>query len=305
MNLSQLSKKLLNLNYLLSIFICILIVQIPQISYSLDENDIKKNEYLSLRLKELQNNDQWQQFIKHKEFSDINYDLYRITGPNMHDKVLLGEDPKGYLVNKHNEMFCFNQADKACKVHSSLYVYGDMRASILLNNNFYKNLEETELAREVMRNIINPFPSNIQMEMQDASLHNKELPENKAALAETYVSQARLAVVRNSFNTMFLNRLPLDLLEGKTSTSKKKFSRLSIMEIAAKERFEDPKWQGSIDTASQDDLLKELVKIDSFKVWMDYHKYKQNERIEALLATMVAQQVSINQLLIDQNAKNH
>ena len=68
MNLSQLSKKLLNLNYLLSIFICILIVQIPQISYSLDENDIKKNEHLSLRLKELQNNDQWQQFVKHKEF---------------------------------------------------------------------------------------------------------------------------------------------------------------------------------------------------------------------------------------------
>ncbi len=304
MNLSQLSKKLLNLNYLLSIFICILIVQIPQISYS-DEKDINKSEYLSFQLKELQNNNQWQEFVKNKEFSDINYDLYRITGPGMHDKVLLGEDPKGYIVNKHNEMFCFNQADKTCKVHSNSYVYGDMRASALLNNNFYKNREEMELASEVMRNIINPFPSNIQMEMQDASVHNKELPENKAALAEAYVSQARLSVVRNSFNTMFQSRLPLDLLEGKEHITKKKFSRLSIMEKSAKKRFEDIKWQEYIDTASQEDLLKELVKIDALKVWMDYHKYKQNERIEALLATMVAQQVSINQLLIDQNAKNH
>jgi len=135
MNLSQLSKKLLNLNCLLSIFICILIVQIPQISYS-DEKDINKSEYLSFQLKELQNNNQWQEFVKNKEFSDINYDLYRITGPGMHDKVLLGEDPKGYIVNKHNEMFCFNQADKTCKVHSNSYVYGDMRASALLNNNF-------------------------------------------------------------------------------------------------------------------------------------------------------------------------
>ena len=50
MNLSQLSKKLLNLNYLLSIFICILIVQIPQISYSFDENDI------NIEIKNVNNN---------------------------------------------------------------------------------------------------------------------------------------------------------------------------------------------------------------------------------------------------------
>ena len=79
------------------------------------------------------------------------------------------------------------------------------------------------------------------------------------------------------------------------------------MEQEATNRFENSDWHTTIDNANQEVLLKEMVKMEAFKIWMEYHKYKQNERIEALLATMISTQSSLNQFLIEQkylNAQN-
>lgn len=254
--------------------------------------------------KMLHDSQEWQQFIVKKELADINYDLYRIHGPDVNDRAIDAQDPKGYLVDKHNKMFCSPDIDKRCQASSSLYNYRDMRASILLNN-FYKNSEEINLATEVIRNIINPFPSNIALEMRDASNQDREQPEKKAALAEVYASEARLGVARNSFNSMLINRLPLDLLKGKSLNEGKSSSILSIMEQEVKDRFENPEWQKFIQTADQENCLRETLKVQALIAWMLYNGYMQNERKEALLATIVAQQEDLQRSLTASNAQNN
>jgi hypothetical protein len=253
-------------------------------------------------IKKLHDSSKWQQFVTQRELIDINYDLYRVKGPNDNDKVISGQDPKNYFIDKHNDMFCSKISDANCRAQLG-HAYGDIKFSYLFNN-IYKNPDELHLATEVTRNIINPFPSNFALEMKAATNYDKSLPKNKAALAELYASQARLGVVRNSFNTMLRNRVPLGVLEGNMPGSEQN-SMQSIIEKESQNRFTSSVWHEEINNSNQEQLLKELVKMEAFKTWVDYHRYKQNERIEALLATMVAQQETLTQLLNNNNVKNN
>lgn len=255
------------------------------------------------------------EFIEKKELNDINYDLYRMRSSNIKDRISLAQDPKGYFVNKHNNMFCFPEIDKKCKVNSPLYVYGDIKTNNLLSENVYTNSEQINLFSEVIRNIVNPFPSNIALEMLVASDDEKALARNQSALAENYVSQARLGISRNSFNTMLFNRLPLSYLtrsgsmddkeKDKSELAKKDdISKLSIMAEQVGSRFSNAAWLEFVDKANNETLSKELVKMLAFHMWIEFEKFKQQERIESLLATMVAQQETTN-VLMQSNAKKH
>ena len=104
----------------------------------------KNQNSIPLQLNKLQNNNKWQRFIQQKELNDINYDLYRIVGPNVDQSVIEhgAQDPYGYLVSKHNDTFCSRVIDPQCKVASPLYEYGDIRASLLLDQNLYKDQKE-------------------------------------------------------------------------------------------------------------------------------------------------------------------
>ena len=280
-------------------------------SYALDpEKDPLPKDSIAVKLNKLQNNARRQAFMKQMELKYINYDLYRITGFNADQNTIMGGggEPRGYLVSKHNELFCSSTVEpKKCKAPPS-HEYADIRSSILLEQNIYVNKEQVSSATEVINNITNPFPSIIALEMLNASEHERKLPHNQAAFAETLVQEARLGVAKNSFNNMVLDRLSLDALDDGSTAGDKNFSKLSLMEQTAKSRFEDNGWHTEIENSNQENLLKEMVKMEAFKIWMEYHKYKQNERIEALLATMIAEQSSLNQLLIEQkylNAKNN
>lgn len=294
-SLKNLVIRLLLVNYLLLIF---------GLSYA----DTKKNNndigYLDILQLE---NSLRKDFIEQKELNDINYDLYRMRSSDVNDRVSSAQDPRGYFLNKHNNMFCLPQMDKKCKVNSSIYVYGDIKTNTLLSENIYKDREQINLFNEVIRNIVNPFPSNIALEMLVASDAEKELPNNKAALAENYASQARLGLSRNSFNTMLFNRLPLKYVPGSNINDNNKdqaeFSKLSVMEKQVSSRFANTDWLQFIDKSNKESLSKELIKMLAFYMWMEFEKYKQEERIESLLATLVAQQETTNNILIQKNGK--
>ena len=283
-------------------------------SYALDKPpENKPQNIVPAKLKELKSNPKWQNFIKQKELASVNYDLYRIIGDSSQKTSIMGggSDPYGYIVDKHNETFCSlkkqTNGSTKCNV-SALYELGDIRSSILLDQNIYTNQDQVLLVSEIINNIANPFPSSIFLDMANATENIRKLPRNQAAFAEALVQEARSGIAKHSFNNMTLNRLPIEVLEGSGVNDKNKsFSKLSLMEQEATNRFENSDWHTTIDNANQEVLLKEMVKMEAFKIWMEYHKYKQNERIEALLATMISTQSSLNQFLIEQkylNAQN-
>lgn len=250
------------------------------------------------KLHSLKSHRAWQDFLKNKELNDINYDLYRMTGDNIKENVIArgAGDPKGYLVMKHEQVFCSTKVDPNCKISDPSEEYADIKFSIL-DQNVYKDNKQVVLANEFIRNITNPFPSKIALEMLNAGNNERRLPQNQAAFAEALVQEARTSVAKHSFNNMILNRLSLGSIEGGQSAHDKNFSQLTLIEQGAKSRFEDRVWHETVDRASQEDLFREMIKMEAFKIWMEYHKYKQNERIEALLATIASEQANITQLL--------
>lgn len=294
---------------LFRIWACCYIILISQISHASNAPDNNRNEQGNQRIVEaakLHNSEKWRNFVNQRELNELYFSLHRSTGPEEHHRVISAQNYPLYVVDMHNKMFCSIQDNKNCTVESGLFTYGDMRNSIFVPN-VYTDPKELHLAANFVTNmIIGALNSNVALEMRDASPQDRELPENKAALGQLYLAENRLGVVRTSFNTMLQYRTPLNLLNDKPSSiGKNNFSIISIMEQEATERFADPKWHELIEDNSQEFALKELAKIAAYQNWMDYHKYKQNERIEALLATMVAQQESINQLLMAKDAKNN
>lgn len=256
------------------------------------------------KIRQLQQNLAWRSFLKNKELMDINYDLYRMTGPTIKDNAIAqgAGDPHGYLVMKHDQVFCSPHVDQNCKLADFKDEYADIKFSILLDQDIYTEPKQIHLASEFIKNITNPFPSKIALEMLSAGNNERRAPQNQAAFAEALVQEARSAVAKHSFNNMILNRLSLSAVEGNGVMNNKNFSQLSLMEQEAKSRFEDNVWRESIEKANNDSILREMAKMEAFKIWMEYHKYKQNERIEALLATIVSEQSSINQLLREQKS---
>lgn len=254
------------------------------------------------KLNTLKSHSAWQNFLKNKELNDINYDLYRMTGDTIKDNVIArgAGDPKGYLVMKHEQVFCSTKVDPNCKISDPFAEYADIKFSIL-DQNVYTDNKQVVLANEFIRNVTNPFPSKIALEMLNAGSNERRLPQNQAALAEALVQEARTSVAKHSFNNMILNRLSLGSIEGGASGNDKNFSQLTLIEQGAKSRFEDRAWHESVDRANQEDLFREMLKMEAFKIWMEYHKYKQNERIEALLATIASEQANITQLLKENN----
>ena len=286
---------------------CLIIISTQLKAYATNDEPTKYNKAPAwLEAIKMQNQPNWQEFKKQKELMDINYDLYRmrIRGPNLKEQIISAQDPKGYFLQKHDNTFCSPQVDSKCQLGSPLYTYGDIKVNVLLDN-LYQEREKIDLATEIIRNIINPFPSNIALEMLEATEKERKDPKNQAALAETYASQARLGVARNTFHNMFFNRLPLDSLSDQKPSTKEKFSVISIMEKQAKKRFENPEWYEFIQKSDLEKSVKEMVEMESFRIWLDYQKYRQNERIEALLATLVAQQESMHKSLMKKDPKNN
>ena len=98
--------------------------------------------------------------------------------------------------------------------------------------------------------------------------------------------QAALSTARNSLNEMFGNRLPV-LVNSETVASV-----IQIMEQEAGRRFKNAEWFQEVTKSSGEALLRELVHISAYNNWMEYQRYRQNERIETLLAVSLAQQVT-------------
>jgi len=65
-------------------------------------------------------------------------------------------------------------------------------------------------------------------------------------------------------------------------------SPFELMENEANRRFTDPAWIASLSSTPETGVLRELAIMDSYKIYLEFQRYKQAERLEALLAAMLS-----------------
>ena len=129
-------------------------------------------------------------------------------------------------------------------------------------------------------------------------------------------------MAQNSLNGIIARRYidpeTTKLLTTSTSTYSppSNYTPTSIMQTMHDEslrRISDPAWFNTLNNlsgtapATTNQLLMELLQLEAFKLWMDYNKIQQNERLEALLAALLsAQAASSNAIsgMMDQDTKN-
>lgn len=121
----------------------------------------------------------------------------------------------------------------------------------------------------------------------------EKTPEGKAYVDAVAVKTAQESLAMNSLNNAIAMRSRTNGLGGQLANNigmkrlkgNPDASLMAIME-AKGTQFMDPEWHKEViaKSVSPADLLKEQVRISSYKSFVDYKSYQQLERIEAILA---------------------
>lgn len=218
-----------------------------------------------------------------KEVADINWSLY--TTPRQ-DEQIKG-DPFNNFIENHKNYFCSPSSDiektfgtQACSNNTMAQEHADIKTSSLLEPSIYDQSQQI-LAEEVIRNLTLPFASD---NLKDTISNGIPKSSDKSYVAKTLAKQAAVTVARNSLNEIYGSRLPENSITPISSI-------MSIMEQEAGRRFKNSDWYDAVSQSSSEALLRELAHMEAYKLWMDYNRYRQSERMEALLAVLVSQTV--------------
>lgn len=180
---------------------------------------------------------------------------------------------------------------------AALLEMGDIRPSVLLERPMY-NQALTYAAINFIRNLTMPFPTQTFKNFITNQNSFSGNASQKRAYANYMSNQGLLSVARYALDEMFGMRVPGTYLG--TSGSSSSQSIMNVMETEATRRFGDPNYAGSSSaflnnsSTGQIDIMRDMAAMQAFQLWMDYHAYKQNERIAALLSAILASNVGGN-----------
>ena len=166
---------------------------------------------------------------------------------------------------------------------------GDVSTYVLLESLVYTPAVMSA-AQTVIQKLVNPLPDG----KYKGGVQNSSTQDFAKRLAD----HATFSVALNSFNEMFGMRTP-DTTLGVSGGAGN--SKLSIMQNEASRRFEETDSTNFTAVLSNPSspvtelgALKQLAAMKAFKLWMDYQRFRQGERIEALLATQLSKYIAVS-----------
>ncbi len=191
------------------------------------------------------------------------------------------------IFDDHAEKYCSQQdvdLGRCSRAADPKLQNADVRADAMLNVSTYTP-EQIAAARAFVNNVANPTPT------QNIPKDWEKTPQGKSFIAGQYIEQARASVAANSLNAAIAARTPIKGLGSAAFLNKADVSETELMESQVRGRFEATPWYKMIAGFSNENLLREMNKMQALKLWMDFKAYQQLERIEAVLATQLAMEV--------------
>lgn len=187
------------------------------------------------------------------------------------------------MLATHQAKYCSAQdaALGRCTAAADDMQNADVRADTLYSHTSLSP-DQITAAQQLHNNIINPIPTQSLPKGLESSA------AGKLFVAGQYMEQASLSVASNSLNQAIGVRTPVQGLGTAAQMDTPDISEMGLMEAQVIGRFESPAWYAMVAGMSQENLLREMNKQQALKLWMDLKAYKQQERIEGNLATLVA-----------------
>lgn len=277
-----------------------LVMAIAPVAYSDSATEYDTNGTIAAQIET-----KLQDYLLQNEFDQISFGVY-LQGKNYgsQGQAYVSSSPQQDMVSRHMKAFCTKtidaENDGGCVEPTGLdaedakyIVMGDVKSSVLLQPDTY-TVATTLMAQNLIRNITNPFPDN---KIRDLVTKQSFKKDNKLRdqYAQYLADQATLGVAIYSMNEMLGMRVPGSTFGLTDPTTVAEGSVMSAMEAEATRRFVDPTtFETFLSTASTGDMQKEQMRMQAFSMWMDYMRYRQGERIEALLAASLSQSVHAN-----------
>lgn len=207
--------------------------------------------------------------------------------------------PADVIVTTHLLGYCAGSStiEKALGVScpsDPLMQDADIKVSTLLSGFRYDDEGVRENAAKMfMNNFVQPFPTPDYLDENNQLLKDSlTKPEQLKRLADALTEQALLSPARYSLAEMVAKRSPV-------STKKGAVSMMEVWEKEAAQRFLNSVWQNNMaalknkalsDNKPEQVVLYEIAMMDAFRNWMEYERYRQTERVEALLAALLSLQ---------------
>jgi hypothetical protein len=196
----------------------------------------------------------------------------------------------GKIYDDHVDKYCSQQdADlgRCSRPVDPSMQNADVRADATFNTSSYTP-DQIAAAQAFVNNVVNPMPTqNIPRNWETTS-------QGKTFVAGQYIEQARASVAANSLNAAVAARTPIQGLGTAAMLNKADVSEQELIESQVRGRFESPAWYKMVAGLSMENMLREVVKIRALQAWMDLKNYRQNERIESVLATQLSISVELD-----------
>ena len=166
----------------------------------------------------------------------------------------------------------------------------DLRPASLLDRRTFRDEAELNAAIELARNLAapvvhDPLPlASAETDRERRLVLLARGAEARTALAADYFAQARSARIPGAA----LGAWAAAVTGGTGRDTDMPVSRYELMELLASRRFEDPGWFVALQEMSAENLLRELVMLQSISLMLDWQRYRLDERRGAMEAARLA-----------------
>jgi hypothetical protein len=194
------------------------------------------------------------------------------------------------MVARHFNGYCAGVETGNCP-SDPLLQYGDVKISSILSGTAYDDPARVQAAQDYLRNLFvppsGPLVANFSSDLKEGKLDVATVVNDPKLLkryAQALSDEAVLSAARQSFAHMMAMRTVSNPEAGS-------ISEMQLMEAEAIKRFMSAGWlQKTNDPKTTPaEHQKEMVIMQAYQNWMSYQQFRQMERIEALLATVIVQ----------------
>jgi hypothetical protein len=196
--------------------------------------------------------------------------------------------PPDTLITQHLSGYCFSKMEVGqCPTDPSL-MFGDMKVSSILRGSSYDDVSQAA-AQAFLQTLLTPLDNSAVSSFQSYAAINADMLSKNPTLKQQYVQalsdEALLSVVREAFGVMMAKRTPPTAAQGAQAMP----SEMALMETEAVNRWMNNSWKTNLASLNTEQIQRELALIQASQLYMDYQRYQQMERVEALLAVSVLQ----------------
>ncbi len=211
-------------------------------------------------------------------------DMYTLN-PNSTTPPL---SPANSLVVQHLGNFCNGTNETGnCPSDPSL-MFGDIKISSVLEPSTY-DAQSLAAAQALVQTLLTPLDSSAVTNFLANTPINANTLSTNTTLQQQWVQALSDESILSMVRQVFAEMMAIRTATAGGSQAQPLPSEMALMEQEVMQRFMNSRWTTKLSTLTAVQLQQEMALMQAFQNYMALKNYKQQERVEALLATTVLQ----------------